>query len=135
MMREEFEEMIGIDIGQKDYEKIEYCYVHLDNLFPTRQHVVGFYRAHGMDGFNGLYKDFFKLERRNHFLLLQLKNIFRMVNDFKDLKDRSIIKETLQAVRHYATPSVVKKSIDYIEQNDCPYNFYNKTEHIREYYF
>ncbi|MDE6607626.1 MAG: hypothetical protein K2K54_07725 [Lachnospiraceae bacterium] len=70
MMREEFSEMLGIDISQKDYEKIEYCYMHLDNLFPTRKHVAGFYRAHGMDGFNGLYEDFFRLERRNHFLLL-----------------------------------------------------------------
>ena len=119
MMREEFSEMLGIDISQKDYEKIEYCYMHLDNLFPTREHVAGFYRAHGMDGFNGLYKDFFRLERRNHFLLLQLKNIFGMTDDLKLL--------------HYTTPSVIKKRIDYIEQNDCPYNFYNKTENIREY--
>ncbi|MDE6607627.1 MAG: hypothetical protein K2K54_07730 [Lachnospiraceae bacterium] len=57
-----------------------------------------------------------------------------MVNNLKkDLNDRALINETVQAVRHYATPSVVKKSIDYIEQNDCSYNFYNKTENIREY--
>lgn len=134
MMREEFEEMLGIDIDQKDYEKIEYCYVHLDNLFPTRQHVVGFYRAHGMDGFNGLYKDFFKLERRNHFLLLQLKMIFQIVkNEWNYLTDYGTNPDVASTIQHYASPSVVKHNIDYIEQNDCPYNFYRKTENIHEY--
>ena len=132
MMREEFSEMIGIDICQKDYEKIEYCYVHLDSLFPSREYVVGFYRAHGIDGFNRLYRDVFKLERRNHFLLLQLKNISQMISDFKRSLPRMDM-ETLKAVQYYTSPSTVKKSIDYIEQNDLPYNFYDQTVNIIEY--
>jgi len=130
MMREEFSEMIGIDISQEDYEKIEYCYMNLDHLFPSKEYVVGFYRAHGIDGFERLCNDVSRMERREKFLYMQLKTISQIAKGSeKDLR------EMLGALRYESDPETVKRGLRFIEEHDEEYNFYSPTENVDEYLF
>lgn len=65
------------------------------------------------------------LERRNKFLLLQLKVIQELATE-----DRL---DNIGAILYYSDPDELKKRLQFIEENDLPYNFYHKTMNIKEY--
>lgn len=72
------------------------------------------------------------LERRNQFLLLQLKIINELTEECIG-KSRDEIFEFLGSIAHYASPETIKKDINFIETYNESYNFFNKTMNIKEY--
>ena len=71
------------------------------------------------------------LERRNKFLLLQLKVIQELVTEYRLDKDELML--NIGAILYYSDPDELKKRLQFIEENDLPYNFYHKTMNIKEY--
>lgn len=59
MMKSEFEQLVGCNVGIEDYAVIEAVYTTYENLFPDKQSVADFYRLHGCDAgiFNRLLLD------------------------------------------------------------------------------
>ncbi len=72
------------------------------------------------------------LERRNKFLLLQLKIVNELVKDVIDMSDDERM-QAIGAIEYYTTPENIKANIKFIEDYDKSYNFYNKLMDIREY--
>lgn len=72
------------------------------------------------------------LERKNKFLLLQLKIVNELVKDFIDMSADEQM-QTIVAIEYYTTPENIKTKIKFIEKHDESYNFYNKLMDIREY--
>lgn len=72
------------------------------------------------------------LERRNQFLLLQLKIINELAEECTG-KDRDEIFENLGAIMYYTSPEALKELINFIEKYNEPYNYFNKTMNIKEY--
>lgn len=72
------------------------------------------------------------LERRNKFLLLQIKIIKELLEDYTDKTEEEQMR-ALGAIDYYTDPRNIKKAIETIEDFDETYNFYNKTMNIKEY--
>lgn len=72
------------------------------------------------------------LERRNKFLLLQLKIVNELVKDFFDMPNDERI-QTIGSIEYYTTPEHIKANIKFIEDYNESYNFYNKLMDIKEY--
>lgn len=72
------------------------------------------------------------LERRNRYLLLQLKVIAGLLKDTAGLKQDEP-HERIGAVHHLTDPETIKRHLGFIEAHDTEYNFYNKTMGIKEY--
>lgn len=71
------------------------------------------------------------LERRNNYLLLQLK----IINELLKLKGKSRdeIFECIGAADYLSSAKTIKNNISFIEEYDETYNFYNKTMNIDDY--
>lgn len=74
-----------------------------------------------------------QLERRNDYLLLQLKIINQLVIEAVENGDKDELVKALGAIQYYTEPTTVKHNIQFIEEYDERYNFYNVTTHINEY--
>ena len=72
------------------------------------------------------------LERRNKFLLLQLKIVNELVKDFFDMPDDERI-QAIGTIKHYTTPENIKTNIKFIEDYNESYNFFNKLMDVKEY--
>ena len=72
------------------------------------------------------------LERRNKFLLLQIKIIKELLEDYTYKTEEEQMR-ALGAIYYYTDPRNIKKAIETIEDFDETYNFYNKTMNIKEY--
>ena len=72
------------------------------------------------------------LERKNKFLLLQLKIVNELVKDFIDMSDDEQM-QAIGAIKYYTTPENIKTKIKFIEKHDESYKFYNELMDIREY--
>lgn len=72
------------------------------------------------------------LERRNKFLLLQLKLINELAENFTDMSHDEQM-DAIGVIRCYTNPENIKNYIKFIEDYDESYNFYNKLMNIREY--
>lgn len=75
------------------------------------------------------------LERRNHYLLLQLKLINEAVKEISErgLQDRKYAAEKLGHITYYTEAENIKREIRYIEYFNAEYNMYEPTVDIREY--
>lgn len=72
------------------------------------------------------------LEKRNKFLLLQLKKVNELVKDFFYMPDDERI-QTIGSIEYYTTPETIKDNIKFIEDYNESYNFYNKLMDVKEY--
>lgn len=72
------------------------------------------------------------LERRNKFLLLQLKIISEMVNNPENMHGVEVHK-TLGAIQYYSNSQTIKSNLEFIETYNKEYNFFNSTMDIKEY--
>ena len=72
------------------------------------------------------------LERRNKFLLLELKIIRELLSDNAGIEKYELYKK-LGRVDSHTDPEEIKKRIKFIEENDLKYNFYSKSMDISEY--
>lgn len=73
------------------------------------------------------------LERRNDYLLLQLKIINQLINDKEQYRNDDRASEIRGAIRYITSPDAIKDNIEFIEKYDEKYNFYNKTMTIEDY--
>lgn len=73
------------------------------------------------------------LERRNKFLLLQIKIIKELISDIDTTMEEEKLYKRLGAADWHTSPENIKQCIKYIEKNDWEYNFYNDTMDIKEY--
>lgn len=64
-----------------------------------------------------------QLERENKFLRLELKIISELLQDALNKKDERI--ECIAAAKYYSEN--YQKNLDFINEHDLEYNFYNKT--------
>ena len=73
------------------------------------------------------------LERRNDFLLLQLKIINELIND-KELYHNNIkASEIRGSIKYLTRPDTIKDRISFIENHDLTYNNYNEDMTIDDY--
>lgn len=72
------------------------------------------------------------LERRNKFLLLQIKIVNEMLKDFIE-KSEDEQMQAIGAMEYYTAPENIKANIKFIEEYNEDYNFYNKLMDIKEY--
>ena len=73
------------------------------------------------------------LERRNDFLLLQLKIINELIND-KELYHNDIkASEIRGSIKYLTRPDTIKDRISFIENHDLTYNNYNEDMTIDDY--
>lgn len=54
MTMQEFENLTGVTVTVEDFEKIEYVYMKCD-AFLTKQHIVDYYKAYGMESILTVY--------------------------------------------------------------------------------
>lgn len=66
------------------------------------------------------------LERRNKFLMLQLKKIQKWIKDIEKLNNDDMFRQ-LGKIEYNSDPETIKKLIQYIEENNLEYNFFDKT--------
>lgn len=71
------------------------------------------------------------LERRNKYLLLQLKQIHDLTENAPH--NRNGIWQTIGHIQYYSDPETIKENIGYIERYDHEYNFFEKDKDISEY--
>ena len=74
-----------------------------------------------------------QLERRYEYLLLQLKVINQLAEE-QNLSDKEIW-EHLGAITYYSRAKTIKKNLQFIEDYNESYNFFNKTMNIDDYKF
>lgn len=72
------------------------------------------------------------LERRNQFLLLQLKIIHKMLNEV-DYQNEQELMQTIGAIEYYSDSETIKENMKFIEEHNETYNFYRKTMNIKDY--
>lgn len=71
------------------------------------------------------------LERRNKFLLLQLKVIHELIT--AKYSNRDEFMENVGVIEYYSDPDEIKERLQFIEEYNEAYNFYHKTMNIKEY--
>lgn len=74
-----------------------------------------------------------ELERRNDYLLLQLKMIHRIATECENETKLIEIAKAIGNIEHYSKAETIKDNLKFIEEYDKNYNFYNKTMDIKEY--
>lgn len=74
-----------------------------------------------------------QLERRYEYLLLQLKVINQLAEE-QNLSDKEIW-ENLGAITYYSRAKNIKENLQFIEDFNESYNFFNKTMNIDDYKF
>lgn len=72
------------------------------------------------------------LERRNRFLLLQLKIIAELMEDTIGIGNDELYRK-IGEVLHYTNPEKIKYKIQDMEKHDLEYNHLNKEMTISEY--
>ena len=72
------------------------------------------------------------LERRNEFLLLQLKIIYKTAMDTFG-KSNDEIAKALGHIEYYSSAEAIKGNIEFIEEHNKKYNFFHETMDIKEY--
>lgn len=72
------------------------------------------------------------LERRNKFLLLQIKIIKELSADINGMESEELF-ERLANINYYTDPENIKEKIRFIEEKDLEYNFYRKLMNVNEY--
>lgn len=111
MMKHEFDALVGIDTDPECYKKIEAVYMQFDEMFPTKEAIVSFYKKHDMNGIERMYREALKiqeLKRQNELLTQQLKAISTPVVLMKQNADMEGLVEFLK--RH-----------DWVESHIQPY--------------
>ena len=73
------------------------------------------------------------LERRNDFLLLQLKIINELINDKELYRNNYRASEIRGSIRYITSPDAVKDRINFIEKHNLTYNAYNEDMTIDNY--
>lgn len=71
------------------------------------------------------------LARRNKFLLLQLKEIQKLV-DF-DYLDYDELMHTIGNIQYLSSPECIKENLTFIENYDLPYDFFHAPMDISDY--
>lgn len=74
-----------------------------------------------------------QLERRYEYLLLQLKVINQLAEE-QNLSDKKMW-ENLGAITYYSRAKNIKENLQFIEDFNESYNFFNKTMNIDDYKF
>lgn len=72
------------------------------------------------------------LERRNQFLLLQLKIINGLAEECNE-KTKNEMNRILGAISYYSDSETIKENMKFIEEYNETYNFYHKTMNIKDY--
>lgn len=73
-----------------------------------------------------------ELEKRNNFLLLQLKIISEIANSKDILKEENTMK-FIGKISYYSSAESIKEAIDFMEEYNKEYNFLNKDMNINDY--
>lgn len=73
------------------------------------------------------------LERRNDFLLLQLKIINELINDKEIYHDSIRASDIRGSIKYITKPDTIKDCISFIENHDLTYNAYNEDMTIEDY--
>ena len=72
------------------------------------------------------------LERRNKFLLLQIKIIRELLSDTEGMERDELFRRIGNA-DYYTDPEKIKENLRFIEERDLEYNFYRKLMNVNEY--
>lgn len=72
------------------------------------------------------------LERRNRYLLLQLKMIHDLIKDAAYMSKNDLF-ENIGTIQHLSSAKSIKSNLEFIEKYDEQYNFYDKGEDINDY--
>lgn len=71
------------------------------------------------------------LVRRNRFLLLQLKEIQKLV-DF-DYLDYDELMSNVGHIQYLSSPECIKENISFLEEYDLPFDFFHEPMDISDY--
>lgn len=63
MMKHEFDALVGITTDPECYKKIEAVYMQFDEMFPTKEAIVSFYKKHDMNGIERMYCEALKIQQ------------------------------------------------------------------------
>lgn len=72
------------------------------------------------------------LERRNEYLLLQLKNVNETLNNL-DFCDMHIAMRSIGFLLNISDSETIKNRLEFIEEYNQSYNFYDKDKNINDY--
>ena len=71
------------------------------------------------------------LERRNKFLLLQLKEIQKLANT--DYLDYDELMQNIGHIQYLSSPECIKENLNFIENYDLPFDFFHEPMGISDY--
>lgn len=72
------------------------------------------------------------LERRNKYLLLQLKMIHDLVKQDPSILRKELF-ENIGTIQYLSSAKSIKENLEFIEKYDEQFNFYDKGEDISDY--
>ena len=106
MLKHEFENLVGCEVSNEVYEKIETVYMNVlfDDMFPNKQAIAKCYKQDGMETINCLYevdKRFWQLIAETRNLKKENEKLQALLNGVQNKAE--IYRKDLVAIRDILT--------------------------------